>query len=86
MLRRAFIALIAMCVAVPVGLFSGIYFAEYATQSGTWAAIGFPITSKTARNTFYEYANFTYQIGVFFSRSSGLYIKSNLKMIWILPL
>ena len=26
----AFIALIAMCVAVPVGLFSGIYFAEYA--------------------------------------------------------
>ena len=63
-----------------------VYFAEYATQSGTWAAIGFPITSKTARNTFYEYANFTYQIGVFFSRSSGLYIKSNLKMIWILPL
>ena len=27
----AFIALIAMCVAVPIGLFSGIYFAEYAS-------------------------------------------------------
>ena len=28
----AFIALIAMLVAVPVGLFSGIYMAEYATK------------------------------------------------------
>ena len=27
----AFIALIAMCVAVPIGLFSGIYLAEYAS-------------------------------------------------------
>ena len=63
-----------------------VYFAEYATQSGTWAAIGFPITSQVARNKFYEYANFTYQIGVFFSRSSGIYFKSNLKIIWILPL
>ena len=27
----AFIAFIAMCVAVPIGLFSGIYFAEYAS-------------------------------------------------------
>ena len=29
----AFIALIAMCVAVPIGLFSGIYFAEYANRN-----------------------------------------------------
>ena len=29
----AFIALIAMCVAVPIGLFSGIYFAEYASTN-----------------------------------------------------
>ena len=28
----AFIALIAMCVAVPIGLFSGIYLAEYASK------------------------------------------------------
>lgn len=29
----AFIAFIAMCVAVPIGLFSGIYFAEYASTN-----------------------------------------------------
>ena len=63
-----------------------VYFAEYVTQSGTWAAIGFPITNKMARNKFYEYANFTYQIGVFFSRSSGLLCKANLKVMWLLPL
>ncbi len=62
-----------------------VYFAEYVTQSGTWAAIGFPITDKTARNKFYEYANFTYQIGVFFSRSSGLLCKANIKVMWLLP-
>ena len=31
-----------------------VYFAEYATQSGTWAAIGFPVSNKAARNKFYE--------------------------------
>ena len=31
--RQAFIALIAMCVAVPIGLFAGIYLAEYASAS-----------------------------------------------------
>ena len=62
-----------------------VYFAEYVTQSGTWAAIGFPITDKTARNKFYEYANFTYQIGVFFSRSSGLLCKANIKVMWLMP-
>ena len=31
-----------------------VYFAEYATQSGTWAAIGFPVSSKAARDKFYE--------------------------------
>ena len=62
-----------------------VYFAEYITQSGTWAAIGFPVNSKEARNKFYEYANFTYQIGVFVSRSSGLVCKANLKVMWVLP-
>jgi battenin len=63
-----------------------VYFAEYATQSGTWAAIGFPITSKTARKQFYTYANWAYQCGVFVSRSSGLVCKADLKTIWFLPL
>ena len=31
-----------------------VYFAEYATQSGTWAAIGFPVSNKAARDKFYE--------------------------------
>ena len=31
-----------------------VYFAEYATQSGTWAAIGLPVSNKAARNKFYE--------------------------------
>ena len=62
-----------------------VYFAEYITQSGTWAAIGFPVTDKDARNKFYEYANFAYQIGVFVSRSSGLVCKANLKVMWVMP-
>merc|ERR1711871_1429534 len=62
-----------------------VYFAEYATQSGTWAAIGFPITDKKARDLFYECANWMCQVGVFFSRSSGLVFKADMKSIWILP-
>lgn len=31
--------------------------AEYSLQSGTWTAIGFPVTSLEARNQFYEYSN-----------------------------
>ena len=63
-----------------------VYFAEYATQSGTWAAIGFPITDPKSRDLFYEYANWMYQVGVFCSRSSGLIFKADLKTIWLLPL
>eukprot|EP00775_Hariotina_reticulata_P008201 gene8201-8392_t len=40
-----------------------VYFAEYAMQSGTWTAIGFPVTSADARHIFYLYANWTYQAG-----------------------
>ena len=34
-----------------------VYAAEYALQSGTWTAIGFPVDNKRARETFYEYSN-----------------------------
>ena len=42
-----------------------VYFAEYAMQSGTWAAIGFPLEDCEARKKFYQYAGFCYQLGVF---------------------
>lgn len=34
-----------------------VYAAEYALQSGTWSAIGFPVTDLKARDEFYEYSN-----------------------------
>jgi hypothetical protein len=40
-----------------------VYFAEYAMQSGTWTAIGFPVTSADARHRFYLYSNWVYQAG-----------------------
>ena len=45
-----------------------VYFAEYAMQSGTWAAIGFPVTDEESRKAFYQKANWVYQGGVFVSR------------------
>ena len=33
---------------------------------------GFPVTSAPARHRFYVYSNWTYQVGVFLSRSSGM--------------
>ena len=62
-----------------------VYFAEYAMQSGVWAAIGFPVTSENARNSFYLYSNWCYQFGVFLSRSSGTIWKANMKALWIMP-
>jgi battenin len=62
-----------------------VYLAEYAMQSGPWAAIGFPVTSKSARDQFYEYSNFAYQGGVLLSRSSGLIFKANMAALWIMP-
>jgi hypothetical protein len=40
-----------------------VYSAEYAMQSGTWTAIGFPVTSAAARHKFYLYSNWMYQAG-----------------------
>ena len=62
-----------------------VYFAEYAMQSGTWAAIGFPVTSSSARADFYTRANWTYQAGVFVSRSSGTVYRPTLLAVQSMP-
>ena len=62
-----------------------VYFAEYAMQAGVWAAIGFPVSSSSARDSFYEYANWMYQGGVLVSRSSGMLVKADLKVLWAMP-
>lgn len=54
-------------------------------QTGTWSSIGFPLTSADARRRFYEYANWSYQGGVFVSRSSGLIVRLTPATLWILP-
>ncbi|KAJ1443744.1 batten's disease protein Cln3 [Ochromonadaceae sp. CCMP2298] len=63
-----------------------VYFAEYALQSGVWAAMGFPVTSSSARTQFYEYANLCYQGGVVVSRSSGLLWRADIRALWVMPL
>ena len=62
-----------------------VYFAEYAMQSGTWTAIGFPVDSCDARKNFYQYAGFSYQAGVLISRSSGTVWRPSLPTLWIMP-
>ncbi|GAB5369972.1 hypothetical protein AAMO2058_001452100 [Amorphochlora amoebiformis] len=59
-----------------------VYMAEYAAQAGAWAAIGFPTHDATAREKFYEYANWCYQGGVFVSRSSGEIFKPGVDILW----
>lgn len=63
-----------------------VYFAEYAMQSGVWAAMGFPVDSENARNDFYEYSNWMYQFGVLVSRSSGMLWKADMKALWVMPI
>ncbi len=63
-----------------------VYFAEYAMQAGTWSAIGFPVTSKAARDDFYQNANWSYQLGVLISRSSGTIWRPDLPVLWIMPI
>ncbi len=62
-----------------------VYAAEYALQSGTWTAIGFPLESIEARDRFYEYSNWMYQAGVFISRSSGTVFTSPMVILWLMP-
>ena len=54
-------------------------------QSGVWSAVGFPPTSEHARERFYGYANWCYQLGVFVSRSSGMLFTPSLGVLWALP-
>jgi len=63
-----------------------VYAAEYALQSGTWTAIGFPVDSTQARDQFYIYSNWTYQLGVFISRSSGTFYQAPMSVLWMMPL
>eukprot|EP00980_Cylindrotheca_fusiformis_P021207 scaffold8150_cov118-Cylindrotheca_fusiformis.AAC.16 len=62
-----------------------VYAAEYALQSGTWTAIGFPVDDKASRDRFYEFSNWMYQAGVFLSRSSGTLWTAPLWILWVMP-
>ena len=59
-----------------------VYWAEYALQSGVFAAIGFPVEDEDARKQFYVYANWSYQVGVFISRSSGTLWNPGRRAMW----
>jgi len=63
-----------------------VYASEYMLQAGVWSAIGFPVDDEKARNEFYKYANWLYQVGVFFSRSSGTIWNPSVKVLWALPI
>lgn len=73
-----------MCWPYMIPLFT-VYAAEYACQAGAWTAIGFPVTSASARSQFYEQANWLYQAGVFVSRSTGTLFTVNMTGLWIMP-
>eukprot|EP00579_Thalassiosira_antarctica_P001494 CAMPEP_0201872936 /NCGR_PEP_ID=MMETSP0902-20130614/5547_1 /ASSEMBLY_ACC=CAM_ASM_000551 /TAXON_ID=420261 /ORGANISM="Thalassiosira antarctica, Strain CCMP982" /LENGTH=532 /DNA_ID=CAMNT_0048399377 /DNA_START=25 /DNA_END=1626 /DNA_ORIENTATION=- len=62
-----------------------VYAAEYMIQAGVWSAIGFPVTSASARAQFYQYSNWTYQAGVFLSRSSGNLWTASIPILWLMP-
>jgi battenin len=63
-----------------------VYVAEYALQSGTWTAIGFPVTDELSRDNFFEYSNWMYQVGVFLSRSSGTIFTAPMAILWLMPI
>ncbi len=63
-----------------------VYVSEYTLQSGTWTAIGFPVSNQESRDTFYEYSNWMYQVGVFISRSSGVWGVAPITLLWIMPI
>eukprot|EP00434_Breviolum_minutum_P022983 symbB.v1.2.020276.t1/scaffold1692.1/size111236/5 len=60
-----------------------VYAAEYLIQSGFWAAMGFPVTDPISRRHWYKWSNFTYQIGVFISRTFFMCICRNRKVLWL---
>ena len=62
------------------------YACQYCMQSGMWASIGFPITDVDSRNAFYVYANWSYQLGSFMARTSGLWFSLPVNAVWALSL
>ena len=69
--------------AVPLFL---VYAAEYALQSGTWTAIGFPVQDRESRTLFYQYSNWIYFVGSFISRSSGVFYTPPMWLLWLMPI
>jgi battenin len=63
-----------------------VYAAEYALQSGTWTAIGFPLEDAIARDRFFEYSNWLYHAGGFISRSSGTLFTAPMGVLWLMPM
>jgi battenin len=57
----------------------------YIIKAGVWSAMGFPVESQTARARFYHYSNWSYQVGVFVSRSSGILFRASLPVLWLMP-
>lgn len=72
-----------------------VYVSEYAMQSGVWTAFALPssrsqastrVLTKSYRDRAYKTLNFTYQVGVFVSRSSGLLFQPNVSTLWAMPI
>ena len=62
-----------------------VYWAEYAIQAGAWTAFALPpsdLHDGAARQRAYELLNLCYQVGVFFSRSSGNLIVLRRPALW----
>lgn len=62
-----------------------VYLSEYAIQAGVWASMGFPVEDQQARSSFYQAANWSYQAGVFISRSSGTLYQASRRTLWAMP-
>ena len=62
-----------------------VYATEYALQSGVWTSIGFPVDDPSARNSFYVASSWSYQVGVFVSRSSGALFTAPMWVVWLMP-
>lgn len=63
-----------------------VYATEYSLQAGTWTAIGIPdVHDEAARDKFYEFSNWMYQVGVFVSRSSGSLGTAPMGVLWFMP-
>lgn len=63
-----------------------VYVSEYIIQAGAWASMGFPDVHIAAnRHKWYQWANFTYQIGVFVSRTLGGLKVLPLSSLWAGP-